>query len=152
MQHSLLLCGSREGHTGSRVLKSRRENLRYRRGSLNHFCGCTDDIDHQVGVGEHGDVATGDLHRIGAHTLRHEALQLRLHGAVLGGHDVRARLRPPGYAIELLCEQVRGRGKVAPRSGWPTLSVGRTAHRLLDMALDEPPAMPRITPEAVDHH
>jgi len=28
-----------------------------------------------------GTVATGDLRRIGAHALRHEALQLRLHGA-----------------------------------------------------------------------
>jgi hypothetical protein len=36
------------------------------------------------------------------------------------------------------------------RNGRPPLPVGRTDHRLLDMALDEPPAMPRITPEAVD--
>ena len=34
----------------------------------------------------------------------------------------------------------------------PPLSVGRTDHRLLDMALGEPPAVLRITSEAVDHH
>ena len=77
------------------------------------FCGHTDDIDHQVGVGEHGHVTAGDLMRSGAHAFGDDALQFGLHGAVLGGHDVRTGLRHPGDTIELLCEQVRGRGKVS---------------------------------------
>jgi len=40
----------------------------------------------------------------------------------------------------------------ANRSGRAPLPVGRTEHRLLDMAFGEPPAVPRITAEAVDHH
>src|SRR5580704_3267853 len=40
-------------------------------------------------------------------------------------------------------------GPASPESPQP---VGRTDHRLLDMALGEPPAMPRVAPEAVDHH
>lgn len=75
--------------------------------SLNGFCGGKDHIDHQLWAGEHGDVAAGNLMRGSAHALRNEPLQLGLHGAVLGGHDVGARLRSPRYAIKLLCEQVR---------------------------------------------
>src|SRR5437764_9256026 len=51
--------------------------------------------------------------RSGAHAFGYEALQFGLHGTVRGGHDVRTGLRPPGDTIELLCEQVRGRGEVS---------------------------------------
>src|SRR3989442_8864929 len=34
-----------------------------------------------------------------------DALQFGLHGAVLGGHDVRTGLRRSGDTIDLLCEQ-----------------------------------------------
>src|SRR5882672_7450592 len=44
-----------------------------------------------------------------AHTLRDEALQLGVDGAVVLGHDVPTRLRPPGCTCHLLVEQVRGR-------------------------------------------
>ena len=64
-------------------------------------------------MGEHGHVTAGDLMRSGAHAFGDEALQFGLHGAVLGGHDVRTGLRRPGDTIDLLCEQVRGRGKVS---------------------------------------
>jgi hypothetical protein len=65
------------------------------------------------GVGKHWDVAAGDLMRGGAHTLRHEALQLGLYSAVTRGHDVRTGLRPPGNTVNLLCEQVRGGREVS---------------------------------------
>ena len=50
------------------------------------------------------DVAAGGLDGDGSHALRQEALQLRLYGAVLGGHDVPARLRPPSGALDLLVD------------------------------------------------
>ena len=58
-------------------------------------------------------MTAGDLMRSGAHAFGDEALQVELHGAVLGGHHVPTGLRPPGDTIEPLCEQVRGRGKVS---------------------------------------
>jgi hypothetical protein len=43
---------------------------------LKGFCGGTDDIDHQVGVEQHGHVTAGDFMRSGAHAFDDEALQL----------------------------------------------------------------------------
>src|SRR2546428_834425 len=76
------------------------------RGSFNGVCRGTDHVEHKSGVGKHGNVAAGDLMRGRAHTFRQEALQLRMDGAVVGGQDVPARLRPPGSTIKLLLEQV----------------------------------------------
>jgi hypothetical protein len=81
-------------------------------GFLNGACGLADDIEYEGGVREHGDVAAGGLDGDGSHALRHEAFQLGLYGAVLGGHDVPARLRPPSGAPDLLVEQVRRRCSV----------------------------------------
>jgi hypothetical protein len=53
-------------------------------------------------------VTAGNLIRCGAHAFGDETLQFGLHGAVLGGHDVRPRLRTAGDTVELLCEQVGG--------------------------------------------
>ena len=53
-------------------------------------------------------MTAGNRRRRGAHAFGDETLPFGLHGAVLGGHDVRTRLRPPGDTIELLCEQVGG--------------------------------------------
>ena len=76
---------------------------------LNCLCGRTDYIDHQVGVGEHWHVAAVDLVSGGAHTLREEALQVRMNGAVVLGDDVPARLRFPGSFSSLRIEQVGSR-------------------------------------------
>src|SRR5258705_3289039 len=51
-------------------------HLCYCCGALNSSCGGTDDIDHHVGVGEHGNVPAGDLRPDGAHTLSHEPLHV----------------------------------------------------------------------------
>jgi len=75
-------------------------------------CGGTDDVNHELGVRQHRDVAAVNLVGSGAHTLRHKALQLGLHRAVTRRHDVLAGLRPPGGAFNFLVEQVRGWRKV----------------------------------------
>src|SRR2546426_5971394 len=77
--------------------------------SLNGACGGTDHVDHEGGLREHGDVAAVGLMDGGAHPLRDEALQLGMDGAVVLGHDVPARFRPPGGGLHLLVEQVRVR-------------------------------------------
>lgn len=51
--------------------------------SLNRSCGSTDDIDHQVWVGQHGDVTALDLSHFGVHTLREEAFEVGVNGAVV---------------------------------------------------------------------
>src|SRR6267154_1925731 len=80
--------------------------LRCYRGSLNRFGGGTDDIDHRVGVGEHGNVAAGDLSHFGAHALRKEPFQIGVDGAVVLADDVPARLRLPGSSPGFRVEQV----------------------------------------------
>src|SRR6266404_414345 len=77
--------------------------------SLNGACGSTDHVDHEGGLREHGDVAAVGLMDGGAHPLRDEALQLGMNGAVVLGHEVPTRLRPPGGAFHLLVEQIDGR-------------------------------------------
>src|SRR2546423_8324285 len=52
-------------------------------GFLNGLCGTADHVEHEAGVGEHGDVAAVDLIGGGAHPLRHEAFQLGVDGAVV---------------------------------------------------------------------
>src|SRR6478609_1027814 len=49
------------------------------------------------------------------HALRHETFQVGVDGAVVLGHDVPARLRPPRDAVDLLREKVgHGRGLSCP--------------------------------------
>ncbi len=50
----------------------------------------------------------------GAHALGAEPLQVRMHGAILRGHDVPGRLHPPADTVQLLTEQVGG-GRVGGR-------------------------------------
>ena len=69
------------------------------------FCGGTDYIDHQVGVGEHGDVAAGDLSHFGAHALSNEPFHVGVDGAVVLGDDVPAGLRSPGSSSDFCIEQ-----------------------------------------------
>src|SRR5260370_36775900 len=95
----LMFCSSGEmqrASVGSRCL-----------GFLNSVCGLADHIKYEAGVGEHGNVAAVDLSCGCAHTLRNEAFQIGMDGAVVLGHDVPARLRPPGDAVTPLREQVR---------------------------------------------
>src|SRR5579863_296139 len=61
--------------------------------SLGHCpCGVADYVEHDFGMGEHGDMAGGHLHRLSTHALRGEAFQIRMDGAILGGHDAPTRL------------------------------------------------------------
>jgi hypothetical protein len=72
--------------------------------------GIADYVEHGARLGEHRNVAALHLDGRGAHALRSEALQVRVDGAILGGHDVPTRLRPPGDAVQLLLgEQIEGR-------------------------------------------
>jgi hypothetical protein len=80
--------------------------LRCYRGRLNCFCGGTDYIDHHVWVGEHGDVAAGDLSNFGAHPLSNEPFHVGVDGAVVLGNDVPAWLRSPGSSSDFRIEQV----------------------------------------------
>src|ERR1700751_1771906 len=63
--------------------------------SSERICGLADDIEHEDGVREHGDVAAGDLAGGSGHAIRHEALQLGMDSPVPGGQDVPTRLRSP---------------------------------------------------------
>ena len=76
------------------------------RGALDCVGGRADDVEHQVGVGEHGNVAAGNLSHFGAHALRKEPFQIRVDGAVVFADDVPARLRLPSSSTGLRVEQV----------------------------------------------
>src|SRR6266446_10308279 len=62
---------------------------------LNRLRGGANYIEHDVRLGEHGDVTAFNLIRGGAHTLRNKAFQIRVNGAVVLADDVPARLRLP---------------------------------------------------------
>ena len=60
-------------------------------------------------------MAAFDFNGSGAHALSDKTFQVGMDRAVLGGHDVPARLRLPGDAVDLLREQVRhGNGLRCP--------------------------------------
>src|SRR5215470_11373867 len=67
-------------------------------------CGYTDHVNHDLRMGKHWNMATVDFVNGRAHTLRHKALQLRLHSAVASGHDIPARFGLPGHASRILVE------------------------------------------------
>jgi len=73
---------------------------------LNGASGFADHAEYEVRIGEHGDVAAGPLHGGCPHALRHETFQVGVDGAVVLGHDVPARLRPPRDAVDLLREKI----------------------------------------------
>jgi hypothetical protein len=83
-----------------------RPALRCHRGSLNRSRGGTDYIDHQVGVGEYGNVTAGDLGHFGAHALSNEPFHVGVDGAVVLGDDVPAWLRFPRSSSDFRVEQV----------------------------------------------
>ena len=68
-----------------------------------------------------------------------EALQLRIDGAVVLGHDVPARLRPPGGACDLLVEQVRGRHALG-RPDELLLLLGQVSREAVDAVREQPDA------------
>src|SRR2546428_10713190 len=106
--------------------------------SLNGVCGGPDHVDHEGGLREHGDVAAVGLMDGGAHPLRDEALQLGMNGAVVLGHDVPTRLRPPGGAFHLLVEQIDVRHTL----GCPDdllLLLGEISREVLDGLPAHPP-------------
>src|SRR5712671_5370099 len=80
--------------------------LRCVRSYLNGLCGCTDNVNHQVRVGEHGNVAAGDLRRGGAHSFGEEAFQVGVDGAIVLADDVPAWLRLPSGSPDFRLEQI----------------------------------------------
>ena len=73
---------------------------------MNRFYGVTDDVDHNIRVGEHRDVAAVELIRGCAHALGHGAFQIGMHDAVFFADDVPAWLRLPSGSSDLRLEQV----------------------------------------------
>jgi hypothetical protein len=63
--------------------------------SLDAFDGVADNVDHEVGVGEHRDVAAVDVVGGGVHALGAESLELGVDGHVVVGDAEPARLGVP---------------------------------------------------------
>jgi hypothetical protein len=74
---------------------------------LNRVRGGADYVEHEVGLGEHWDMATLDLIGGGAHPFGNETFQIGVHSAVVLSHDIPARLGSPRGSFELLVEEVR---------------------------------------------
>src|ERR1700687_3885590 len=70
-------------------------------------CGGADYVEHEVGLGKHGDVTALELMGGRFHALRNKTFQLRMHSAVVRAHNVPARFRLPRRSFKLLVEQVR---------------------------------------------
>src|SRR2546429_4076624 len=90
-------------------------------------------------MGQHGDVAAVHVVGVGAHTLRHEALQVGVDGAVVVGHDVPARLRLPRGALGVPAEQTRVRYHLG-RPDQLLLLFGEVARERLDALRQQPDA------------
>src|SRR6266404_8330803 len=69
-------------------------------------CGGADYIQHEVGLGKHGNVTTLELMSGGFHALRKKAFQIRMNGAVVLADDIPARLRLPCGSPNFRLEQV----------------------------------------------
>src|SRR5262249_28350795 len=67
------------------------------------------NVQHKVGLGQHGDKTAVGFEDCCPHALCDEALQFGLDGLVLGCHDVPAWLGSPCRSFNLLMEQVRCR-------------------------------------------
>src|SRR5260370_30461875 len=123
-----------------RLLAPRTKSLRTLRccqGSLDAFCGGADDVDNQVGVGEHGNVAAGDLSHFGAHALRHEPFHVGVDSAVVLGDDVPAGLRSPGSSSDFRVEQVGSRHALG-RPNELLFLLGQIACETVDAFRKEP--------------
>jgi hypothetical protein len=101
------------------------------RGALDCVGGRADDVEHQLVVGEHGDVAAVDVIGGGAHELGDKALELRMDGAVVVGRDVPAGLRSPRDPLGVVGEQVGG-GRVVGRPDELLLRLGEVAGEAFD--------------------
>ena len=76
---------------------------------MNPGHGLSDHIDDNGGLGEHRYVAACHLDDSRSHALRNPALEIGMHGVVLRGQHIPARLRLPRNAIGaqlLLVEQI----------------------------------------------
>src|SRR5512138_3331578 len=74
---------------------------------LNRGSGLANDVDDNVRLGKHGDVAAVGLDCGRVYAFRQITLKIRMHRLVILGEDVPARLRLPGNPVEiLLLEQV----------------------------------------------
>src|SRR6266404_6103572 len=69
--------------------------------------GGTNDVEHPFWLGEHRHVAAVELIGCGTHALGEEALQVRMHCAVVFADDVPARLRLPSGSPDSRLEPVR---------------------------------------------
>src|SRR5271155_5130367 len=104
------------------------------------FGGGADHVDHETGIGKHGDMAAGDLKGGRAHAFRNEAFEIGMDGTVLGGHDVPAGLRSPSGALDFLIEKVRGRRALRRPHEFLLLlgQVSREAHDAVRLQPDAP--------------
>src|SRR5262245_12606532 len=69
----------------------------------------SNNVQHKLGLRQHGDMTAVGFEDRCPHALRDEALQLGLDGLVLGGYDVPAWLGSPGGSFNLLIEEIRCR-------------------------------------------
>src|SRR6478609_9289651 len=90
-------------------------------------------------MGEHGNVAAGDLIYGSAHTLRHKTLQVGMDCVIVGGHDVGTRLRLPGHTTGFQCKQIGGRCKVSGPCDL-LLLLGKVSGEILDSLRKQPDA------------
>src|SRR5215831_161560 len=70
------------------------------------FCGLADHVEYEFRLGKHRHVAAVDLKGGCAHALGEETLQIGMHGLILFGDDVPARLRLPGSSPDFRLEQI----------------------------------------------
>src|SRR5262245_27036045 len=69
-------------------------------------CGLADHVEHEVGLGKHWHVAAVALKGGCAHSLGEKTLQIGMHGLILFGDDVPARLRLPASSPDFRLEQI----------------------------------------------
>ena len=99
---------------------------------LNRGSGLANDLDDNVRLGEHGDVAAVGLDRRRVHALRQKTLKIGMHGLVLLSEDEPARLRLPGNLVELLLLEQVGSGWVEGRPDQLLLLLGKVSREMLD--------------------
>src|SRR5262249_49901192 len=69
-------------------------------------CGFANHVEHEVGLGEHRNVAAIGLEGLRSHALCDETFQVGLDGMVTGSNDVPARFGFPSCSFDLLIEEV----------------------------------------------
>src|SRR5439155_20061760 len=114
-----------EGEAAANGIPFAREMSLVRPTLLNRGSGLANDLDDNVRLGEHGDVAAVGLDRGRVHAFRQKALKIRMHRLVLLSEDVPARLRLPGNLVELLLLEQVGSGWVVGRPDQLLLLLGK---------------------------